>query len=268
MTRRAGETALNEEGIMKIGIIGIGNIGGTLARRLKAAGHDVRVANSKGAEGVRPFADEIGAAAVDVRGAVDGVDAIVLAIPLPAIANLPPHLLDAVPAHVPVIDTSNYYPGLRDPRIPDIDGGMPESVWVSERLGRRVIKAFNTILADSLAEFGAPAGAPGRLAIAVAGDDDNAKRITMALVDAVGFDPVDAGSLDESWRQQPSTPAYCCDWDAPTMRDALAAAIVGDATAKRDRMPELFAKLGPAPSHDDIIAMNRAANAVEGFRPR
>lgn len=117
---------------MNIGIIGTGNIGGTLARRLKAARHDVRVANSKGAEGVRQF----------------------------------------------------------------------------------------------------------------------------------------AGALDESWRQQPSTPAYCCDRDAPTMRAALAAEIRGEAAGKRDRMPEQFATLGADPRHEDVVAMNRAANAVDGFHPQ
>ena len=88
---------------MEIGIVGTGNIGGTLARRLKAAGHAVRVANSKGPEGVQPFANEIGARAVDVKGAIRGVDAIMLAIALPAMAKLPPRLFDSVPAHVPVI---------------------------------------------------------------------------------------------------------------------------------------------------------------------
>ena len=125
---------------MKIGIIGIGNIGGTIARKLKAAGHEIRVANSRGPESVRRFADEIGATAADVNGAVDGVDVIFLSIPLPAIAELPNGLLKAVPEDVPVVDTSNYYPGMRDPRIPEIDQGMPESVWVSRQLGRPVIK--------------------------------------------------------------------------------------------------------------------------------
>jgi 8-hydroxy-5-deazaflavin:NADPH oxidoreductase len=111
---------------MKIGIIGIGNIGGTIARKLKAAGHEIRVANSRGPESVRRFADEIGATAADVNGAVDGVDVIFLSIPLPAIAELPNGLLKADPEDVPVVDTSNYYPGMRDPRIPEIDEGMPE----------------------------------------------------------------------------------------------------------------------------------------------
>src|SRR3954469_5521112 len=109
---------------MKIGIIGTGNIGGVLARKLKAAGHEVRVANSRGVDGVRAFAEEIGVEPVDIRGAVDGADVIVLSIPLPALSTLPADLFASVPAGVPIVDTSNYYPGLRDPKIEEIDQGM------------------------------------------------------------------------------------------------------------------------------------------------
>lgn len=246
---------------MRIGIIGIGNIGGTLARKLRTIGHEVRVANSKGPSGVKAFADEIGAVAVDTRGAVYGVDLIILAIPLPAVSSLQKGLFDGVPKEVPVVDTSNYYPGMRDPQIADIDAGMPESVWVSNQLGRPVIKAFNNILADSLANLGCLENAPGRLAIAVAGEATAHKQMVMNLINEVGFDPVDAGTLDDSWRQQPSTPAYCCDHNSADMQKALAAAVMGDAPKKRDRLPELFAALGPSPSHAEVIAMNRSANA-------
>jgi predicted dinucleotide-binding enzyme len=154
---------------MKIGIIGIGNIGGTLARKLASVGHEVRVANSKGAEDVRPFADEVGAGAADTHGAVSGADLIILSIPLPALEKLPKNLFEGVPARVPVVDTSNYYPGMRDPQIAELDAGEVESIWVSRQLGRPVIKAFNNILSRSLAELGLPEGAVGRLAVAVAG---------------------------------------------------------------------------------------------------
>lgn len=247
---------------MKIEIIGTGNVGGTIARKLKAAGHEVRVANSRGPESVLRFADEIGATATDVNGAIADADVIFLSIPLPAMAELPKGLLKAVPEDVPVVDTSNYYPGMRDPRIPEIDEGMPESVWVSRQLGRSVIKAFNNILAYSLAELGRPEGSPDRLAVAVAGDGAKSKQIVMALVNDTGFDPVDAGSLEDSWRQQPSTPAYCCDYGVEITCKGLAAAVKGDAPQKRDRIPELFAKLGPNPSHDDIVAMNRFLNPL------
>lgn len=249
---------------MKIGVVGTGNIGATLARKLSAAGHDVRIANSRGVEGVRQLADEIGAKAVDVRGAVAGAELIILSIPFPAVQALPVGLFDSAATDAIIIDTGNYYPGMRDPHIPEIDEGMPESVWVSWQIERPVIKAFNNVLAHTLATLGQPAGTPGRLAAAVAGDDPRAKEIVMGLVDQTGFDPVDAGPLAESWRQQPSTPAYCCDDDADAMRKALAAAVPGIAPKIRDRLPEVFAKLGSNPTHADIVAANRATNIVVG----
>lgn len=247
---------------MKIGIIGIGNIGGTLARKLASAGKEVRVANSKGVDDVKPFADELGATAADTRGAVSGVDLVIMSIPLHALETLPKDLFKDVPESVPVVDTSNYYPGMRDPQIADLDAGEVESVWVSKQLGRPVIKAFNNILAETLAKFGQPEGAAGRLAVAVAGDDAEAKQVVMGIVNEVGFDPVDAGSLAESWRQQPSTPAYCCDYDAATMRKALAAAAMGEAPEKRDQLPDTMAALGPNPTHANIVAMNRSLNPL------
>jgi predicted dinucleotide-binding enzyme len=255
------QRAIISEYMMKIAIIGTGNIGGTIARKLRAAGHDVRAANAGGVATVQPFADEIGATAADVRSVVHGVEVIILAIPLAAISGLPAQLFNAVHVDVTVIDTSNYYPDMRDPRIADIDAGMTESVWVSRQIGRPVVKAFNNALAYTLKELGQPAGTPGRLAIAVAGDHAQGKQTAMALVEQCGFDPVDAGSLEESWRQQPSTPAYCCDYDAETMRRELAAAVKGEATRKRDQLPALFAELGTAPTHEAIVAMNRRVNS-------
>ncbi|MHA6893119.1 NADPH-dependent F420 reductase [Ralstonia pseudosolanacearum] len=253
-----------EKHAMKIGIIGTGNIGGALARKLSAAGHDVRVANSSGTEGVRAFAHGIGAEPTDVHGAVAGADVVILAILLPAMRALPTNLFAGVPIETTIIDTSHYYPGLRDSRILEIDNGLAESVWVARQIGRPVIKAFNNALAYTLAELGKPRGASQRLAIAVAGDDVGAKQTAMGLVDQMGFDPVDAGSLQDSWRQQPSTPAYGCDYEAETMREALAAAIPGVSATKRDQLPEHFAKLGPNPSHADVVAMNRRLNSVVG----
>jgi len=248
---------------MRIGIIGTGNIGGTLARKLSAAGHDVRVANSRGVEGVKAFADEIGATAVDTRGAVAGVDVIVISIPFPAVAELPKDLFDTVPRDVPVVDTGNYYPGLRDPQIPEIDAGMPHSVWVSQQLSRPVIKAFNNILAHSFAELGGPEGSPGRIAIAVAGDDVRSRQIVMDVVNETGFDPVDAGPLGESWRQEPGTPAYCCDYDAETTRKGLAAAVKGEAPKKLEHVISLLRQRGLNMTHGDMLAMNRSLNPLD-----
>lgn len=246
---------------MKIGVIGIGNIGGTLARKLAANGHEVRVANSKGADAVKPFADQIGAIAADAKGAVAEAELVILSVPFPAVHKLA-EVIATVPASVPVIDTGNYYPDMRDPRIAEIDDGMTESLWISKQLGRPVIKAFNNILADSLANYGRPAGSSDRLAVAIAGDDEASKQIVMAIADQTGFDAVDAGSLDDSWRQQPSTPVYCCDWNTEETRRALADAKKGAAAAKRDRLPEQFAKMGASPTHEQIIAFNRKENAA------
>lgn len=248
---------------MKIGIIGTGSIGGTLARKIREAGHDVKVANSKGVDGVQSFADEIGAHAVDIYGAVSNVDLIIVSIPFPfsAIADLPSDLFDHVSLDIPVVDTNNYYPDMRDPHIAEIDQGQVESLWVSEQLKRPVIKAFNNMLAYSLSQNGLPEGSSNRLALAVAGDDALSKKKVMDLVNDIGFDPVDAGSLQDSWRQQPSTPAYCCDWNAQEMKKAISDAVKGEAPKKRDKLPEYFASLGEHPSHSEVIALNRAVNA-------
>jgi len=122
------------------------------------------------------------------------------------------------------VDTGNYYPQQRDGRIDAIEDGMVESRWVEQQLGRPVIKAFNNIYADHLRDNGLPAGTPGRIALPVAGDDDNAKAVVMQLIDELGFDAVDAGSLDESWRQQPGSPIYTADLDADGVRRALSEA--------------------------------------------
>jgi predicted dinucleotide-binding enzyme len=122
-----------------------------------------------------------------------------------------------------VVDTGNYYPR-RDGKIEAIESGTPESRWVEQQLGRPVVKAFNNIHAPHLMEHGRPAGDPRRIALPVAGDDPRAKQTVMRLIDQLGFDPVDAGGLDESWRQQPGTPVYGTDRNAAGVRKGLAEA--------------------------------------------
>ncbi len=253
---------------MKIGVIGIGQMGGTLARRWSGNGHRVRVANSRSPAAVKQFADEIGAEAADLRGAVDGADVVLLSIPFPAVATLPEDLFERAAQGVVIIDTGNYYPDVRDPRIAEIDAGMPESVWISRQLDRPVFKAFNSVLFHSLSELGKPEGAPDRLAIPVAGDDARGKRIVMALVNETGFDPVDGGSLEESWRQQPSTPAYCCDYGAAKTQEGIRAAVKGKAERLRDQewrqgYGRLYANQPThAEAHAGVIAMNRSLNPL------
>ena len=205
---------------MKIGIIGAGNIGATLTRRLMALGHQVAVANSRGPETLSELADETGATAVSVDEVAEGADLVIVTIPQKAIPLLPEGILDGAAAAAPIVDTGNYYPA-RDGRIDPIESGVAESRWVSEQLGHPVVKAFNTIRAQHLLELGKPAGSPGRIALSVAGDDPNTKRTVLELVDAIGFDPIDAGTIDESWRQQPGTPVYATDLDAAGVARAL-----------------------------------------------
>ena len=216
---------------MKIGIIGAGQIGGTLTRRLTALGHEVLVANSRGPETLSDLASETGATAVSVPEAVRGVDLIVVTIPEKNIPSLPGGLFADTPDHVVVVDTGNYYPRQRDGRIEAIEAGLPESKWVAQQLGRPVIKAFNNIYAKHLLELGRPKGAAGRIALPVAGDDPAAKAIVLKLVDELGFDGVDAGGLGESWRQQPGTPVYTKDFDVEGVRRALS-------EAKKERTQE------------------------------
>jgi 8-hydroxy-5-deazaflavin:NADPH oxidoreductase len=208
---------------MKIGIIGAGNIGGTLTRRLSELGHQVSVANSRGPETLSDLAAETGAKAVTVEEAPKGADLVVVTIPEGKVPDLPPGLFHDVSAGQTVVDTGNYYPQ-RDGKIDDIEAGTPESRWVEQHLEHPVIKAFNNIYADHLANGGLPAGSPDRIALPIAGDDERAKKVVMELVDALGFDPVDSGGLDDSWRQQPGTPVYTTDKNAEGVRAALAQA--------------------------------------------
>jgi predicted dinucleotide-binding enzyme len=226
---------------MRIGIIGAGHIGGTLTRRLAALGHDVYVANSRGPETLADLARETGAKAVTVKEAARaGTDLVIVTIPLKNVARLPRDLFAGAAEYVVIVDTGNYYPQ-RDGLIEEIESGITESRWTSKQLGRPVIKAFNTIYAKHLLEKGKPKGAAGRIALPVAGDDETAKRVVMDLVDELGFDPVDAGSIDESWKQQPGTPVYGTDFDAEGTRRALDA-------AKPDRPPQFRASSAPPAS--------------------
>jgi hypothetical protein len=222
---------------MKIGIIGAGNIGGALTRRLRQLGHEVAVANSRGPESLAGLAAETGASAVTVPEAARGRDLVIVTIPEKRVPELPADLFAAAPVSMVVVDTGNYYPQQRDGRIDAIEAGTTESRWVAQQLGRPVIKAFNNIHAAHLLESGKPAGTAGRIALPVAGDDQAAKATVLRLVDELGFDAVDAGSLDDSWRQQPGTPVYGTDLDASGVKKALQQAKQERAAEWRARAP-------------------------------
>jgi 8-hydroxy-5-deazaflavin:NADPH oxidoreductase len=220
---------------MKIGIIGAGNIGGTLARRLTTLGHGVSVANSRGPQTLARLATETGATAVTVADAARGAELVIVTIPEKNVPSLPAGLFAATPASAVVIDTGNYYPQQRDGRIDAIEAGIAESRWVEQQLRRPVVKAFNNIYAQHLRDLGKPAGTRGRIALPIAGDDAAAKDIVLRLIDELGFDGVDAGGLDESWRQQPGTPVYGADLDAAGVRRALS-------QASQERTPQWRSK--------------------------
>lgn len=220
---------------MDIGIIGAGQIGATLTRRLTELGHTVYVANSRGPETLADLARETGAQPVTPYEAARRGEIVIVTIPEKNIPKLPRDLFAGVPDDVVVVDTGNYYPQQRDGRIEGIEEGTTESRWVSDQLGRPVVKAFNNIYADHLLRRGRPAGTPGRIALPVAGDDPQAKAKVISLLDELGFDGVDAGSIDESWRQQPDTPVYGTDYDVEGVKRALS-------EASPERKPEWRAK--------------------------
>ena len=199
---------------MRIAMIGAGNIGGNLTRRFAALGHEVSVANSRGPETLAELAQETGASAVPATEAARGADVVVVTIPEKNIPTLPAGILEGLAPGAVVIDTGNYYPQQRDGLIAEIENGTPESLWVAGQLGHTVVKAFNGIYASHLLTEGKPAGSPERIALPVAGDDPKAKAVVIDLMDQLGFDGVDAGGLEDSWRQQPGTPVYGADLDA------------------------------------------------------
>lgn len=214
---------------MKIGIIGAGSIGATLTRKLSSAGHEVKVANSRGPETISPEILVAGATAVQASDVVTDIEALIISVPLSSIPALKP-LIANLPTDAVILDTSNYYP-MRDGQVQALEEGQVESVWVTEQLGQPVAKAWNAILAESFETKGKAAGEPGRIAIPVAADRDVDKAVAMSLVEDTGFDAFDSGSLADSWRQQPGAPTYCTDLTSQKIPGALAA-------AKKDRVPQ------------------------------
>ena len=223
---------------MKIGILGVGSIGRTLAQKLSAVGHDVKVANSRGPETIDADVLKNGATAVTASEAVRDVDVVIISVPLHRIPEIVP-VMSTVPRDTVVIDTSNYYP-VRDGEIESIERGQVESMWVAEQLGRPVVKAWNSIGSGSFAVNGAPAGSPNRIAIPVAADDDKDRALAMAIVEETGFTALDAGVLADSWRQQPGTPCYCTDLTDDQVQDALTKADATRSPRRRDLSVAVF----------------------------
>ncbi|MBT2417344.1 NAD(P)-binding domain-containing protein [Streptomyces sp. ISL-22] len=190
-----------------LGIIGAGMIGSTLARHAVDAGLNVVLSNSRDPETLSDLVSELGSrarAATPAEAALAG-DLVVATIPLVAYEKLPVAAL----AGKTVIDTMNYYPE-RDGQISELDSGeLTSSALVQRHLAdSHVVKAFNNISFRSLLTLARPAGAPDRSALPIAGDDPTAKTDAAELLDTLGYDTVDIGTLADSWRSEPNTPVY------------------------------------------------------------
>jgi predicted dinucleotide-binding enzyme len=245
---------------LKIGIIGAGSIGSTIARRLSRCGHDVAIANSRGPETISDAALSTGARAVTAAEAAQGVDVLIISVPMNRNGDIADHVRSA-PKDAVVIDTSNYYPA-RDGVVQAFLDGVPESVWLSELFERPIAKAWNAITSQSFNAKATEPGDPVRVAIPVAADSDEDRRVAMRLVEDTGFDAVDAGVLTESWRQQPGAPVYCTDRTRHEMQGWLSAAVKNRVPQRRDLAMAVigdYARAGGIVTGPFLVAINRAS---------
>jgi 8-hydroxy-5-deazaflavin:NADPH oxidoreductase len=206
-----------------IGLIGAGHIGSQLARLAVANGYDVVVSNSRGPETLSSLVSELGprARAASSAEAAAAGDLVIVTVPLKNYRAVP---VDPLAGKI-VIDTNNYYPQ-RDGHIPELDN---ESTTTSELLqahlpSSKIVKAFNHLYAAALTTDGLPAGTKDRRALAIAGNDEAAKNTVAGLINQFGFDVVDVGPLNESWRIQRDTPGYGPRRTSTELRKDLAAA--------------------------------------------
>jgi 8-hydroxy-5-deazaflavin:NADPH oxidoreductase len=206
---------------MRIGIVGSGLIGGTLARALPPLGHQVAIANSRGPESLADLVDKVvGVRAVAVSDAIAFGDMAIIAVPFKAVSGLP----TAGTTGKVIVDATNYYER-RDGHIDRlIDGMMTSSGLLAEHFaGARVVKAFNTTYFTTLAGGGLPEGDPRRLVIFVAGDDADAKASVSSLIDQLGFDTIDTGGLHSGGLlQEPGSRIYNVPLTVEQAKDILA----------------------------------------------
>ena len=204
---------------MQIGIIGAGFISRALAKNLLAAGHTVMLSNSRGPQTLRSAAAALRCQVGTAEEAARFGEVVAVAIPMSNWQDLPTAALKGKV----VIDIMNHYPE-RDGPIAELDsGGLTTSQLIQQHLaGAKVVKAFNAIMANDLEKNPRPVGSPERKALPVAGDDAQAKAQVAALVEQVGFDVVDTGSLADSWRFERARPGYCIPTDKATLAATIA----------------------------------------------
>jgi len=205
---------------MKIGLIGAGMIGGTLAHLIAPLGHEVAVSNSRGPESLQPMLDELGptAYAMTVEEAARWADLVILAVPWRSPEALPSP--EAVNEKV-VVDAMNPYRAWGGTY--DL-GDSTSSEETRKRLpGARLVKAFNTIYFRHLATEGrTDLPEDDRRAIFVASDDPAAKSTVAALIRQLGFAAVDAGTLHDGRHLEPGSPVYNQQMSAREARERLA----------------------------------------------
>lgn len=235
---------------MKFGIIGAGPIGASISKKLVKNGHEVKIADARNIEHLD--GKDIAGTPVAVEEVINNIDVLLLSLPLHVMPSIRP-IIDQVGKDIIIADTSNYYP-FRDNQIKEIENGMVESVWVSNQLGRPIIKAFNNLLAYTLENKGTPDGTEGRIAMAIAGDNPSQKQVMIDVVNELGFDAVDGGSLSDSWREQPGTPAYCTELTKEELVEALKKADKEKAPIQRDKVMEKFSA---GMTHEYIVRINR-----------
>jgi predicted dinucleotide-binding enzyme len=203
--------------MMKIGIIGAGQIGSTLVKQYAKAGHQVKFTNASGIEKLKALEIQTGAKAVSLPDVVKNIDVLVVSIPYIKIPVLAKQISQSIATGTVIIDTTNYYP-IRDGKIDEVENGMPESVLVSHLLDQPVIKVYNNILAGSLVKEGLLKGSKNRITLPISGGSEKSKQMVARLVNDSGFDAFDIGDLSTSWKQQPGSPIYCTDLNLPELK--------------------------------------------------
>ena len=246
---------------MNIGVIGTGDIGGVIVKKLRDAGYPVKMANSKGPDSLRELAAKTGAIPVSVEKVVQDVDILFIALPQKAFPVLSKGLLNKARKETVVIDVGNYYPW-RDGRIDEIESGLTDSAWVEKQIGRPVVKVLNSIVYKALAEAGRPTGSRDRVALPISGDNPKAKEIVAQLLDRIGFDSVDAGTIAESWRQQPGSPVYCINPTKEVLQQRLKNVDRSSLVTNREKSSEAFYAVVDADYQTQVNAMRSVHNEI------
>jgi len=206
---------------LRLGIVGAGKFGTTLARAAIAAGYDVAISGSGTAGEIALTVDVLapGGRAATTDEVVRHADLVVLAVPTHRFRELPSDLF----AGKIVIDATNYWQPVDgdDPELADAPDGT--SVIVQEHFpSARVVKSLNQLGYHQLEENQRPRGAPDRVAIGAAGNDHLAVRRVMRLLDRLGFDPVDAGPLKNGLTLQPDGSSIATTYSADQLAKLVA----------------------------------------------